>query len=241
MDKYLVDVYTIRSRFNSPLQNPAPNFISETTLSPRKRPYRATKHPMKNAHFNLTKSQFLENRQNEKVAAILKAENNPPPNFEIDELNVQSRRFDSIRKDSLKRKDEYLREIYFLKYDYGVKAKSRKNRTIRLMEQFIYETQYKLTYVQVLRKKYILQPRYRIGYCFSLLANLRNQQFVLFDALRRNKEIWTTLYIHLKLYEKIVRLDVDIRDLIAYIKKINWDRMPKEEPVYFDSVKHMQQ
>lgn len=240
LDKFLVNVYTARSRFNSPLQKPVVNFKPEVT-STHKSQYHATKHPIKNIQFNLTKAQFYQNKENEKIAAILKEGNNPLPNFEIDELNVQSRRFDDIRDEGYEQGAKYLREEYFSDEEYALEAKQRKNRTVRLMEQFIYETQYKLPYVQIMRKKYIRHPRYRIGYCYSLLANLLHQQYVLFDALRRNQDTWINFYSHLKIYEKIVRLDVDIRDLIAYIKKLNWDRMQKEEPSYFDMVKNLQQ
>ncbi|CAK1544851.1 unnamed protein product [Leptosia nina] len=239
MDKILVNVYTARSRLHYPVQKPIAVMIKQTNSTTRTPLPMATRHKTVEKNGRITKEHFLQKMEQTKINSIVMSGNNPSPNFEIDELDVQTRRFDVMRNKTLET-DNTLREHYFDK-EYGPVAYKHKWKTVRLMEQFIYETRYKLPFVQLLRKKYILQPRYRIGFCFALLNYLRQQQILLYAALKRNMNAWINLSAHLKVYEKIIRLDVDIRDLIAYIKKINWDRMQKEEPYYFDSVKDLQQ
>ncbi|XP_041986697.1 uncharacterized protein LOC121738598 [Aricia agestis] len=137
------------------------------------------------------------------------------PKFDpnVDELNVETRRFDRMQSEK-----KYLRSSIELDKDY---IEVQKRRTISLMQQFIYETRYQLPYAQMLRKKYINNLRYKMGYCFALLRTLKQQQLLIYTTLEKNWLNMMHILIHLKFYEKIMRLDVDIMDVVKFIRRMH--------------------
>ncbi|XP_049867903.1 uncharacterized protein LOC126368068 [Pectinophora gossypiella] len=108
-----------------------------------------------------------------------------------------------------------------------------KNRTISIMHNWVYRTRFNLLYSQRMRKKYILSIRYKLGYCFALLRQLKREQRLLFNGYLYSGPVQGHLYYHLKIYEKVVRLDVDMKDLIKFIKGLELSRKKTEQPDFY--------
>lgn len=170
---------------------------------------------------NMTVEKFLIRKRRMQLKELLEDNINAKPNFgdKEDEITIQSRRFGSIINSTSKEPDA-LREIYF---DDGQKwiTIREKKKAIALMEQFVYETHYMLPFMQVIRNKYKNYRKYQMGYCFSLLRTLKAQQMKLYTNLKTYQELYLTFYTFAKVYEKIVRLDIDIKDVLKVMYKLN--------------------
>ncbi|CAG9794073.1 unnamed protein product [Diatraea saccharalis] len=172
----------------------------------------------------------IENRMRAlEIERILANDLNPLPNFDKDEDDTAliTRRFDKLKKE-FEIGDSRRRER---------QVKSRniiRNRTISIMDHFIYATRYKLPYSQILRAKYRDSENYRIGYCFGLLYQLKRQQILMYTELSLHQFNIEHLHLHMKLYEKVVRLDVDIKDTMRLIRQYEAKRRVREDPNYYD-------
>ncbi|KAJ8715883.1 hypothetical protein PYW08_013168 [Mythimna loreyi] len=110
-----------------------------------------------------------------------------------------------------------------------------KTRYMNLMQHFTYITRYKLIYPQLLRKKYWENPQYRIGFLFALLRHLKNlQKWIFWKLTKHGDEIDGSIYFDLKMYERILRLDVDIKDCVLLIKKMEYHRNIQYNPKFYD-------
>lgn len=172
------------------------------------------------------------------IQRLLKEERSPFPNFAKDEddLDHITQRFDAMQAKK-KQRNSFRREIYF---DYQIPYQGSiwrmKVRMRDLMQHFVYVTRYKLPYTQLLRRKYKGHLKYQIGYCFALLRHLRQEQKNLYSALKNFHKLYNNLVFHMKMYEKIVRLDVDIKDICRLIKVLNYKRnLEDDEDYYKDS------
>ncbi|XP_046969051.1 uncharacterized protein LOC124536534 [Vanessa cardui] len=169
---------------------------------------------------NMTMEEFIMRKRQIDIDNLLDLNFSPIPNFDKtnDEIAMQTRRFNSVRKEA--KKQNNLRQVYF-DYENGTFIYGEKNRTVTVMAQFVYETHYRLPYAQILRQKYIHDVKYRMGYCFALLRTLKQQQMVIYSTMRKySKKMWV-VFTHLKWYEKVLKLNVDIKDLIKYILHLN--------------------
>lgn len=168
----------------------------------------------------MTMEDFSIRKRKIDLKVLLESDVKHIPNFNAkeDEIEVQTRRFERVYENQ--KREDILRQIYF-NYEDGNFIYLQKNRTISLMAQFVYETRYRLPHAQLLRKKYISNTKYRIGYCFALLRTLKQQQMVIYSTMKNYFKKMLSLYIHIKLYEKVVKLNVDIKDLINYIKHLD--------------------
>ncbi|RVE47383.1 hypothetical protein evm_007982 [Chilo suppressalis] len=172
----------------------------------------------------------IEDKMRElEIQRIFANELNPLPNFEKneDDPSLITRRFDKLRNEvhlgdgRRQRGDPNLRNLI-------------RNRTLAVMEHFVYATRYKLPYSQILRAKYHNSEQYRIGFCYGLLYQLKRQQILMFTQLTIHQYTTSTLHMHMRLYEKVVRLDVDIKDTIRLIRQIESRRRLKEDRNYYD-------
>ncbi|XP_028170378.1 uncharacterized protein LOC114360024 [Ostrinia furnacalis] len=164
---------------------------------------------------------------NKRVREVLRILNEPPlrlPNFDRgdDDLGLITRKFDQMRRDFRKRYERYRVE------------KVWRTRMITIMNHFIHATRYKLIHPQLLRKKYYEMNRYRIGYCFALLTHLKRQQLYIYTTLILFRKKVYFLHMHMRMYEKIVRLDVDIKDIIRMVKTLESRRRIEADPKYYD-------
>lgn len=195
--------------------------IRSRSYSTKTIPLGATIHPVLNKIAdNMTMEEFSIRKRKIDLKVLLESDVKHIPNFNAkeDEIEVQTRRFERVHESQ--KGEDILRQIYF-NYEDGNFIYLQKNRTISLMAQFVYETRYRLPHAQLLRKKYISNTRYRIGYCFALLRTLKQQQMVIYSTMKNYFNKMLSLYIHIKLYEKVVKLNVDIKDLINYIKHLD--------------------
>ncbi|XP_028029092.1 uncharacterized protein LOC114242214 [Bombyx mandarina] len=177
-------------------------------------------------------------RMNVKIAKILNQKSSQIPNFNNndDDPSKITRRFDELRKKAIKGIDtgkNYLRLEYFSD-DNITEISIEKNKTLALMEHYIYETRYKLPYAQLLRKKYRDNIKYKIGFCFALLRQLKQQQMMIYTTLVNQYLRTTTLHFHIKMYEKVVRLDIDIKDVILLVRRYERARKLALNPNYYD-------
>jgi hypothetical protein len=156
---------------------------------------------------------------------------NPVPNFDQgeDDPDVITRRYDKLIEDQGKTSLRQKQKIYLINW-----RNIWRNRTLTIMQHFLYSTRYKLPYSQKLRKKYYDSPSYRIGFCFGLLRHLKMQQMIMYSQLTDFQFTYDSLHMHMKLYEKIVRLDVDMRDIMKHIRELESKRRLQEDPNYYD-------
>lgn len=145
-----------------------------------------------------------------------------------------TRRFDQIVKKGQKElSHKTRRETYHGKVDQEERY-HQKVRTFRLMEHFIYETRYKMVFSQILRNKYINSHRYKLGYAFALIRHLKSMQKWLYWSIKSWNEYIETQYFNLKMLEKIMRLDVDIKNVIKLIRRLDYERKILYNPRYYD-------
>ncbi|CAG9561487.1 unnamed protein product [Danaus chrysippus] len=170
---------------------------------------------------NMTLEKFIIRRRRIQLQELLEDNINAKPNFgdKEDEITIQTRRFNAI-VNSTREEPEALRELYFDDVEKRVSIREKK-KTIALMEQFVYETHYMLPFMQVIRNKYKHHPKYQLGYCFSLLRTLKAQQMKLWTNLKTYQDIYLEFYTFLKIYEKVVRLDIDIKDILRIMYKLD--------------------
>lgn len=179
---------------------------------------------------NLTIADIKRRMQEREAWSIIEQNNNHLESFAngVDETAVITRRFDQISWWV----NRPIGEVYDGIHWY--ETQSAKLRTIGVMAQFVYVTRYRLEYSQLLRKKYMQDVKYKIGYCFALLRLLKTQQLILYTTMVNNVFLFRHGdYPHLRVYEKIVRLDVDIRDVIKLIKQLEHERKMVEFPNYY--------
>lgn len=172
-----------------------------------------------------SKEKFALQKRLLDLKVYLNEDKNPIPKFnkDDDEINAQTNRFNKINNEK-----KSLRELYFIEYEDMFRTRRQKVRTINLMQQFIYQTQYILPYVQMMRSKYISNPVFRIGFCFSMLHTLKLQQKIIYSTMILYRFYYShQMFTHIRLYEKILRLDVDIKDIIKYIQMLHYHVHPE--------------
>ncbi|XP_031768768.2 uncharacterized protein LOC116413463 [Galleria mellonella] len=154
--------------------------------------------------------------------------NNTIPDFKnnYDDPSTITEKFDKIQATPVQK--AALREYYFDLFKRPTVFRKKK-KTVMLMEQYIYATRYKLSYVQKMRDKYRNDGEYKIGFCFALLRHLKMEQMLIYNAIHKNQKLVSNVYFHLKLYEKALRLDVDIKDLINVIKDLDHKTKSKKD------------
>ncbi|XP_073946613.1 uncharacterized protein [Choristoneura fumiferana] len=165
---------------------------------------------------------FLRKSDLDTEALINSDLDKPVPDFNVDPFKMLSRRFDlSVTQYTQYRAKQALREEYFSD-EYIDLVKLEKIRLLSVMEQFVYESRYKMVYAQRLRKKYKRRVTYQLGYCFALMRNMKQQQYVLFSVMHSNRVNFTMFFQFMKMYERIIRLDIDLKDLIKFIKYLDF-------------------
>lgn len=112
-------------------------------------------------------------------------------------------------------------------YDYYSTAMetAKKEKMIKINIQNLIHTRYQVK--MALLKKYVIRTdkRYKIGYLFNRLKRIKyEQQKIIGYAHEQMKSPESRDFTSLiKLYEKVVRYDVDITDTIKHIKEIDND------------------
>lgn len=154
--------------------------------------------------------------------------------MEFDDPTVITEKFDKLVAKHRNTKFLTRRE----EYHPGENQPSQKSfeltkwAVFQVVEHFTYIARYKLVLSQVLKKKYSGNFRYRLGYLFSLLRHLKNTQKWLQWAYKQYAV--DHHYYEVKMLQKIMRLDVDIRDVVAMIKKAEYDRNMLFDPFFYD-------
>lgn len=154
-------------------------------------------------------------------------------NVEEDHLTILTQKFDKLVEEHKAKANQTRREVYW-DGDNQPRIWLQKLRSLNLMSQFIYMTRYKLVYSQILRKKYVNNYRYRLGYLFALLRNVKNMQKWVYSALKNNEIKIDTINFHVKCFERIMRFDIDIKDLIKFIIKTEYLRNMEYNPKFYD-------
>lgn len=208
---------------------------------------------------------FEQRRKLRHVEDILKSPHGIQEFLNGDDFDTLTRRFDEIplqtrrgkrpikkpRKEDLASVEEYkirqrkkspywIKQSWSWNYDYpyfmnGYMYTLEKNKTIQIMHSVVHEIRYKLIYPQLLRKKYHKSIRYRLGYLFALIRKLQRQQKLVYHELKKMWNLYTNIYITLRLFDKINRLATDIKDVIRLIRQYELLRKSTEDPQYYDS------
>ncbi|CAH2090761.1 unnamed protein product [Euphydryas editha] len=102
---------------------------------------------------------------------------------------------------------------------------SKKQKMININIQYLIHARYQVR--KALLKKYVIRTdkRYKIGYLFNRLKRIKYEQQKIVGYAHEQMKLpefrdFTSL---IRLYEKVVRYDVDITDTIKYIKEIDED------------------
>lgn len=152
-------------------------------------------------------------------------------------VEMLTRRFDQTVK-QYKSKNLKTRREYYEDDQNSTVVYDAKKRLMNLMTHFVYITRYKLAYPQLLRKKYISNPAYKLGFLFALMRHLKNMQKWIYFVLKSNTEndgqLIGTLFYALKLVQKIQRLDIDIKDVVLLIKKMEYRANIAYNPNFYE-------
>ena len=189
-------------------------------------------------NMNLTLREIKRKRLRMQVETLLNSNRSVADYLGDSDLDALTRRFDKlVEEHKMIFPTKTRREVYDDKDNKEVK-RDTKRRLMNLMTHFVYITRYKLVFPQVLKKKYIDSPIYKIGFLFGLLRHLKNMQKWIYWALDTNgssgEQIVGTLMHDLKLYEKITRIDVDIKDVILLIQKWQYRGNIESNVKYYD-------
>lgn len=204
------------------------NKMTEATRKRAKTTSRRDKNKKRRGPYRNISVKDIKTRHRLRNAMIIINDNTSPiPNFDAgdDDTRIITRRFDEMRRSH---QDFRRYREYWAQYVW-------RNQTITIMDHFIHATRYKLPHSQLLRKKYHKVTRYRLGYLFALLTHLKRQQMVLYTTLILFRVMVYHLHMHLRIYEKVVRLDVDIKDVIRMIKTIEMHRRLDSDKRFYDT------
>ncbi|XP_061714679.1 uncharacterized protein LOC133523218 [Cydia pomonella] len=143
-----------------------------------------------------------------------------------EELSKSARRFDTNSSDDIDDSDKITPPL----------KPNPLDRILDLMDQFIFQSHQKLINGQLLRTKYVVYVKYKIGYSFSLLRILKQQQHRIYSSMHfyrfytpKVKGTWyDTSFVdvsyYLSLYEKMTRLDDDVITLVNLLWQLEAER-----------------
>ncbi|XP_037294840.1 uncharacterized protein LOC119189406 [Manduca sexta] len=106
---------------------------------------------------------------------------------------------------------------------YGKMEPKKKMMLIKTNIQFLIHTRYKVYAALAQRKRFRTDKRYRLGYLFNRLRRLKTEmrKIIAAASLQNASNPWfKSLTSLMRLYEQVVRFDVDIRDTSDYIREI---------------------
>ncbi|XP_050351775.1 uncharacterized protein LOC126774338 [Nymphalis io] len=102
----------------------------------------------------------------------------------------------------------------------------KKDKLIDINIQFLIHTRHQVKIALLEKHEIRLDKRYRIGYLFNRLRRIKyEQQKIVNYASEQLKTDYRDLTSQIRLYEKMVRYDVDITDTIKLIKEIDKEKM----------------
>lgn len=187
---------------------------------------------------NLTLKEIKLRRFQLQLEGVLNSNRTVADYLSDTDFDSLTRKFDQMMEKYKVEKTETRREVYDNGEAYTWRKVDAKKRLRNLITHFVYITRYKLVFPQVLRKKYVDSPVYRIGFLFALLRHLKNMQKWIYWIMVTNGQtgyhIVGTIYHDLKLIEKVIRLDIDIKDVVLLIRKYEYKGNIQSNPNYYD-------
>ncbi|XP_063381998.1 uncharacterized protein LOC134668475 [Cydia fagiglandana] len=176
---------------------------------------------------------------NEYELAKLQVHEPVMPNFDESFADIAAKKINEMKSEHLKVKLEEESSKSARRFDRTTKKPNPLDRILDLMDQFLFQAHSKLINGELLKKKYKVYVKYKIGYVFSLLRILKQQQMRLYSSMHfylfATPKVKGTHYVekvadltfYLILYEKVIRLDDDIATLVAYLFTL--DKRRKKE------------
>lgn len=228
-----------------------PNHTSTTTENPNK--FMATLKPKIMNTTIYTKTDFLRRRKFRQLKELIRSPSVVQEFLNNDDFNTLTRRFDDIpasKRESMKkyRRDPHKWDINpkftddpseFIDYaEHGSNDQLfmlERRKTMEIMHSIVHEVRYKLVYPQLMRKKYYKSIRYRLGYLFAMLRHLQRQARLVFHELQIMSENYISLYLTMRLLDKLGRLSTDVKDVLKLIRQYELERKMVEDPQYYDS------
>ncbi|XP_047993043.1 uncharacterized protein LOC125231621 [Leguminivora glycinivorella] len=162
------------------------------------------------------------------------------PNFDENVADIAAKKMHQMKSEHLKLKlDEEMSKSARRADDFkpGKLRINPLDRIIDLMDQFIAQAHHKLINGELLKLKYKVFVKYKIGYVFGLLRILKQNQFRMYSSMHFYRfytpKVEGTNYLtsmvdmsyFLNLYEKLTRLDDDILTLVRYLWQLNEKRL----------------
>ncbi|CAG9794067.1 unnamed protein product [Diatraea saccharalis] len=149
-------------------------------------------------------------------------------NIGVDDQSIDGKEFNVItRSFNLTRRqwtDYYLSARYQEDYDFfadnTITEHRKKAMLVNNALQILMHSRYKIAGALKHRMEYRDDKRYRLGYLFNRMRRLMTEQRKVITLARSQNAIYETesLDSTVSLYERVVRLDVDIRDTTLMIK-----------------------
>ncbi|CAD0201039.1 unnamed protein product [Chrysodeixis includens] len=204
-------------------------------ISTTERTRLATPSLMERAIVNRTVRDIRRKMLMRQLDKILNSDYKYMPNFNIEEdhFAALTKQGDELLKQHRERKNQTRREVYW-SGDVSWSIWLQKKRILDIMSQFVYMTRYKLIYSQVLRNKYGANYRYKLGYLFALVRHIKNMQKWVYTALKKQSYWVDTINFNMKCYERIMRFDIDIKNLVQLIIKTEYLRNMEYSPRFYD-------
>lgn len=146
--------------------------------------------------------------------------------FDIQEFNAINAELKNLTRFEIK--DGY-RRYHYDRADYyypHVSERKKKMMFLNANLQFLIHTRYKVAIAIKLRNIVKFDKRYKLGYLFARVRRLLTAQRKMVAAGQGNRATKLThnLYTLMRLYEKVTRLDVDIRDTCTLIRRVYGER-----------------
>lgn len=111
----------------------------------------------------------------------------------------------------------------------GMREITKKYNLRKLALTFLIHARYEMGKVFQLKKTYVKDKKYKIGYLFNRIRRIRYQQIKLLWILRLRKMFYgihppgitNQPALSLLIYQKMAAYDVDLRDIARYLKELH--------------------
>ncbi|CAF4926670.1 unnamed protein product [Pieris macdunnoughi] len=160
-----------------------------------------------------------------------------------DQIPCQNSSFDILEFNKLNPIVNNISRRYYNNYWYGYtdpddqeinyeNEKLKNRRLYNVAIQFLLHSRYLIRKVMSQKAKFRKSTRYKIGYLFNRLRRIRYEQLKIVTVAENqlHTDNWQNLTALLRFYEKVVRMDVDLKDTILWIKDFhNRSEMIKDQ------------
>uniref|UniRef100_A0A2A4K8M2 Uncharacterized protein n=1 Tax=Heliothis virescens TaxID=7102 RepID=A0A2A4K8M2_HELVI len=141
--------------------------------------------------------------------------------FDIQDYNLVNEKFtNSSKQVRIDTRRKYFNDPDDVKQKEHIEV-YKKGLLVNILVQFVMHARYEVGKALTQREKIRTDKRYKIGYLFNRLRRLKTEQLKMVGiAWTQQESTYKDLYSMMRLYERVVHFDVDIRDTCDLIKRI---------------------